>query len=113
MSPPGSLSYNPTIQLNMQSANGEVEKSLGLVRNMPFKVSTIVLYLQVHVVHNAVYDMLLGRPFDVLTKSVIKSFDNEDQTITIECPNTGQIATIPTIPRGCARFRAHPNPEPV
>ncbi|EIW51297.1 uncharacterized protein TRAVEDRAFT_137630 [Trametes versicolor FP-101664 SS1] len=107
------LSYDPTIRLNMQSANGEVEKSLGLVRNMPFKVSTIVLYLQVHVVRNAAYDMLLGRPFDVLTKSVIKNFDNEDQTITIECPNTGQIATIPTIPRGRARFRARPNPEPV
>ncbi|EIW51107.1 uncharacterized protein TRAVEDRAFT_54892, partial [Trametes versicolor FP-101664 SS1] len=107
------LSYDPTIRLNMQSANGEVEKSLELVRNMPFKVSTIVLYLQVHVVRNAAYDMLLGRPFDVLTKSVIKNFDNEDQTITIECPNTGQIATIPTIPRGRARFRARPNPEPV
>ncbi|EIW58983.1 uncharacterized protein TRAVEDRAFT_48115 [Trametes versicolor FP-101664 SS1] len=107
------LLYDPTIRLNMQSANGEVEKSLGLVQNMPFKVSTIVVYLQVHVVCNAAYDMLLGRPFDVLTKSVIKNFDNEDQTITIKCPNTGQIATIPTIPRGRARFRARPNPEPV
>lgn len=80
---------------------------------MPFKVSTIVLYLQVHVICNAVYYMLLGRPFNILTKSVIKNFDNEDQTITIECPNTGQIATISTIPWGGAPFCARPNPKPA
>ncbi|CDO74854.1 hypothetical protein BN946_scf185004.g4 [Trametes cinnabarina] len=43
-------------------------------------------------------------PFDVLTKSVIKNFNNEDQTITISCPNTGQVATIPTIKRTSGRF---------
>ncbi|KAI9060949.1 hypothetical protein FKP32DRAFT_1576974, partial [Trametes sanguinea] len=82
--------YDPSIQLHMISANGEVDKSLGLVRNVPFCVADIVLYLQVHVIRNAAYDMLLGRPFDVLTKSVVKNFENEDQTITIRCPNTGQ-----------------------
>ena len=29
------LIYDPTIQLNMQSANGEIDRSLGLVRNVP------------------------------------------------------------------------------
>ncbi|KAI0350740.1 hypothetical protein OH77DRAFT_1569950 [Trametes cingulata] len=97
--------YDPGVQLRMISANGEVDSSLGLVRNVPFCVADIVLYLQVHVIRHAAYDMLLGRPFDVLTKSVVKNFANEDQTITIRCPNTGQVATIPTIPRGQARFR--------
>ncbi|KAI9059924.1 hypothetical protein FKP32DRAFT_1679458 [Trametes sanguinea] len=97
--------YDPSIQLHMISANGEVDKSLGLVHNVPFCVADIVLYLQVHVIRNAAYDMLLGRPFDMLTKSVVKNFENEDQTITIRCPNTGQVATIPTIARGHARFR--------
>ncbi|EIW51292.1 uncharacterized protein TRAVEDRAFT_137632 [Trametes versicolor FP-101664 SS1] len=99
------LPYDPTIQLFMQSANGDVDRSLGLVRNVPFCVADIVLYLQVHVIRNAAYDILLGRPFDVLTKSVVKNFENEDQTLTIVCPNTGQTATIPTVPRGAARFR--------
>ncbi|KAI0323141.1 hypothetical protein GY45DRAFT_1265076, partial [Cubamyces sp. BRFM 1775] len=101
-----SLAYDPSIRLNMVSANGETDKSLGLVRNVPFRIADIVLYLQVHVIRNAAYDILLGRPFDVLTKSVVKNFENEDQTITIQCPNTGQVATIPTMPRGRARFRA-------
>ncbi|KAL7277220.1 hypothetical protein ACG7TL_009070 [Trametes sanguinea] len=90
------LAYDPSIRLNMQSANGEVDKSLGLVRNVPFAVADIVLYLQIHVIRNAAYDMLLGRPFDVLTKSVVKNYENEEQTITICCPNTGQLATPPS-----------------
>jgi hypothetical protein len=28
------LIYDPTIQLNMQSANGEIDRSLGLARNI-------------------------------------------------------------------------------
>ncbi|CDO68128.1 hypothetical protein BN946_scf184995.g5 [Trametes cinnabarina] len=83
------LWYDPSVTLRMVSANGEVDSSLGLV----------------HVIRNAAYDLLLGRPFDVLTKSVVKNFNNEDQTITISCPNTGQVATIPTIKRTSGRFR--------
>ncbi|EIW51315.1 uncharacterized protein TRAVEDRAFT_54667 [Trametes versicolor FP-101664 SS1] len=82
------LPYDPTIQLFMQSANGDVDRSLGLVRNVPFCVADIVLYLQVHVIRNAAYDILLGRPFDVLTKSVVKNFENEDQTLTIKTQET-------------------------
>ncbi|OBZ78510.1 hypothetical protein A0H81_02120 [Grifola frondosa] len=62
----------PPYALTMQSANGEVDQSLGLVRNVPFQVSDIVLYLQIHVIRQAAYDILLGRPFDVLTESVIQ-----------------------------------------
>ncbi|EED77428.1 predicted protein, partial [Postia placenta Mad-698-R] len=90
------LLFNPTIQLNMQSANGEVDRSLGLIQNVPFRIGEIVLYLQAHVIRNAAYDILLGRPFDVLTQSVVKNFADENQTITILCPNTGETVTIPT-----------------
>ncbi|EED80705.1 predicted protein [Postia placenta Mad-698-R] len=96
------LLFDPTIQLNMQSANGEVDRSLGLIRNVPFRIGEIVLYLQAHVIRNAAYDILLGRPFDVLTQSVVKNFADENQTITILCPNTGETVTIPTILSGVA-----------
>ena len=101
----------------MQSANGDVDRSLGLVQNVPFTIADIVLYLQVHVIRHAAYDILLGRPFDVLTKSIVKNFTNEEQTLTIVCPNTGATATVPTIARGRARFRAsdagHPLGQPA
>ena len=57
------------------------------------------MYLQVHVISLPAYDVLLGRPFDVLTESVVRNFANEDQTITIQDPNTGRRVTVPTRPR--------------
>ena len=110
------LSYDPTIRLHMVSANGGVDQSLGLARNVPFLVGDITLYLQVHVLRAPAYDILLGRPFDVLTQSVVRNFSDENQTITIIDPNTDKRATVPTIPRGTFRFserRAHKYKCPV
>jgi hypothetical protein len=102
------LPYDPSIRLNMESANKVVDQSLGLCRNVPCSIGNIILYFQIHVIRNAAYDVLLGRPFDVLTQSVIKNFPNEDQTITICDPNSMRSLTIPTIPRGCPRYHAFP-----
>ena len=95
-----SLVYDPMIRLNMQSANGNTDWSLGLARNVPFTIGTITLYMQVHIIGSPAYDILLGRPFDILTESIVRNFSNEDQTVTITDPNTGQRHTIPTFPRG-------------
>lgn len=98
-----SLAYDPRIRLNMESANGTFDWSLGLARNVPFLIGTITLYLQVHVIRSPSYEILLGRPFDVLTESVIRNYVNEDQTITITDPNTGTQCTIPTFARGMCK----------
>jgi len=95
-----SLAYDPTIRLNMQSANGNTDWSLGLARNVPFTIGSVTLYMQVHIIASPAYDVLLGRPFDILTESIVRNFANEDQTITITDPNTLQRYTIPTFPRG-------------
>jgi hypothetical protein len=95
-----SLVYDPMIRLNMQSANGTTDWSKGLARNVPFAIGSITLYMQVHVIGSPAYDILLGRPFDILTESIVRNFANEDQTVTITDPNTGQRYTIPTFPRG-------------
>lgn len=94
------LGYDPAIRLNMESANGTCDWSLGLSRNVPFNIGNITLYFQVHIIASPSYSVLLGRPFDVLTESVIRNFANEDQTITITDPNSGRQITIPTFPRG-------------
>jgi hypothetical protein len=52
-----------------------------------------------HVIREAAYDVLLGRPFDVLTESVVRNYEDEHQTITIRDPNSGKIVTIPTLPK--------------
>jgi len=85
--------------VSMQSANGTIDRSLGIVENLSFRFGTIELQLQVHVIEDPVYDILLGRPFDIITKSAVKNFHNEDQTITITDPNDPhRIATIETHP---------------
>lgn len=98
------LAYDPKVVLNMQSANGEVDRSLGLARNVPFTFGEITIYLQVHIIRSPAYEILLGRPFDVLTSSVVKNFSNEDQTLTLHDPNTDRHVTIPTIPRSRSRY---------
>jgi hypothetical protein len=54
------LVYDLSIQLNMQSANGEVDQSLGLSHNIPCKINTITLYLQIYIIQSPAYDILLG-----------------------------------------------------
>ena len=65
------LHYNPTIRLHMMSTNGGVDQSLRLVRNVPFVVGDITVYLQVHILCNPAYDILLSWPFDILTQSIV------------------------------------------
>ena len=101
------LAYDPSIILNMQSANGTVDPSLGLARNVPFNLAGLTVYMQVHVLQKPAYDILCGRPFDVLTESIVRNYRNEDQTITIHDPNSGQVVTIPTVPQGPPRFCSH------
>ncbi|KZT22552.1 hypothetical protein NEOLEDRAFT_1071155 [Neolentinus lepideus HHB14362 ss-1] len=98
------VAFDPMVKVQMQSANKMVDLTLGLARNVPFQAGSITLYLQMHVVRDPAYDILLGRPFDVLTQSNIRNFFNETQTITITDPNSDLVVTIPTYPRGKPRF---------
>ena len=54
------LVYDPTVVLHMQSANGEVNPSLGLARNVPMRIGDITLYVQIHIICSPAYDILLG-----------------------------------------------------
>ena len=105
------LIYNPEVKLSMQSANGEIDEMLGLTRNVPIQIGEITLYLQFHIVQNPAYDILLGRPFDVLVESIIHNFENESQTVTIHDPNTGKTATVPTFARGTHPCTCRPSPD--
>jgi len=105
------IPYDLTVQLSMMSANGEVDKTLGIAHNVPFLVGDIILYMQVHILRAPAYDILLGRPFNVLTKLVICNYLDENQTVTIRDPNTGHMATVPTIPHGSFRFANRRRPS--
>lgn len=94
------VAYNPDVVIHMQSANSGVDATLGLARNVPFTFGDITLFLQLHIVKEAPYRILLGRPFDCLTESVVVNYKDGEQTLTITDPNTGKRQVVPTFARG-------------
>ena len=58
------------------------------------------MYLQVHIINNPAYKVLLGRPFDAVYESEVKNSRDGDQLITITNPNTGQRCMLPIYMRG-------------
>jgi hypothetical protein len=83
----------------MESANSSREPTLGLLRDLPVRIGRCTFYLQVQVVANASYDMLLGRPFLTLTEARTHHYSNGDSHITLLDPNSHDTFTIPTRPR--------------
>lgn len=95
--------WDPDVRILMQSANGSVEKTLGLARNIPCTFSGLTVYLQIHILRSAPYKALLGRPFEILTESMIKNSRDGSQTITMTDQYGGSRITIPTHERGKVR----------
>ena len=99
------IMWDPDILILMQSANGNMQKTAGLARNVPFLFADLVVYLQVHVIPHAAYDVLLGRPFDVLTASTIQNRTDGTQIVTIKDPGSKKRITLPTHEKG--KFTKH------
>lgn len=96
------ISWDPTVQIYLQSANASTAKTLGLARNVLINISGISAYVQLHVVPKTAYKVLLGRPFDVLMCTTIHNKRNGEQLITVQDPNSERALTVPTFPRGRA-----------
>lgn len=94
------VSWDPDITVQMESANRSLERTLGLARNVPFLFGQIRVYLQVHVMENPAYKVLLGRPFDTITESWIKNERDGSQSLTLTDPNTGERCVMHTHERG-------------
>lgn len=92
--------WDPDITVEMESANRSVERTLGLARNIPFLCGYITVYLQIHIMVNPAYKVLLGRPFDIITESLVKNEKDGGQTLTLTDPNTGERCTMSTHERG-------------
>ncbi|KIM34963.1 hypothetical protein M413DRAFT_79858 [Hebeloma cylindrosporum] len=94
------MHWNPDICINMQSAQGHVERKLGLTQDISFIFGAVIMLLQIHVLNKPLYKILLGRPFDVLTRSNIQNERDGSQTITLTDPGSDITVVLPTYPRG-------------
>jgi len=93
------MSWNPDISINMQSAQGHVEPTLGLAIGVPFTFGELTVLLQVHIINKPSYKILLGWPFDALTRSNIQNERDGSQMITITDPASDLRVVLPTYPR--------------
>ena len=80
----------------MESANKTKDKTMGLLQDLKIGIGGYDFYLQVQVVKDAPYEMLLGRPFFTLTQATHKHFNNGESRLTLIDPNSGDKITFPT-----------------
>ncbi|KAH8823658.1 hypothetical protein DL96DRAFT_1741650 [Flagelloscypha sp. PMI_526] len=90
------LLYYPEITLPLHLADGKIAQTIGLAPNVPFTFGDITVYLQVHIVENAPFEVLLGRPFDRLTRIVARTYADGTQRLTVTDPNSGMKVTVPS-----------------
>ncbi|KIY47989.1 hypothetical protein FISHEDRAFT_74095 [Fistulina hepatica ATCC 64428] len=100
------IAWNPDECVNLQSANGVEDKTLGLARDVLFQFYDMTIYLQCHIVDTPAYDVLLGCPFYELTTAVTCSFMSGEESLTLKDPNNGRRLTFPTFRRGQAHYKA-------
>ena len=94
------IAWDPDIIVHMESANRALEPTLGLAKNVPLIFGHIMVYLQVHIIKEPAYKVLLGRPFDSVTESLVKNEKDGSQVLTLTDPNTGERCSIRTLERG-------------
>ncbi|KAF9441792.1 hypothetical protein P691DRAFT_799071 [Macrolepiota fuliginosa MF-IS2] len=95
------LVLNEQETMMMESMNAMREALLGLLHDLPVRIGQNTFYLQVQVVENASYEMLLGRPFLTLTEAHTHHYSSGNSHITLQDPNTHDIFTVPTKPHVC------------
>jgi hypothetical protein len=94
------LVWDPGVRIDMESASNHVEQTLGVARNVPFEVGGLKLFLQVHILENPPYRVLLGKPFERLGSVTMQTSEDGSAEIVIKDPNTKRIAVVPTYRRG-------------
>ncbi|PIL33987.1 hypothetical protein GSI_03695 [Ganoderma sinense ZZ0214-1] len=95
------IPVDTSADLPIQSANGAVNKTIGIARNIPVQLpGDIIVYLQMYVVKTTAYEVLLGRPFETLVQAKVENVGDSEQLITIKCPNSGATVRVATSARG-------------
>ena len=110
------IAWDESKSMGLQSANNTSNATLGEARDVPFTFGgSITVYMQVQVVRDPAYDILLGRPFDVLCNTVVTNVGNH-QTIRITDPNrddgSESTLTLATLKRVPVRFRVGDREKP-
>ena len=95
------ISWDPDLTIGLQSSNRTTARTLGLARNVPINCGNgVIAYVQLHVVRDAAYKLLLGRPFLSVMSAQSSNHPDGSHTITLTDPNTLSRVVVPSHPRG-------------
>ena len=89
---------NPDKAMNMESTNATRSLTMGLVKNLPMCLGPMKVYLQMQVVNDTPFEVLLGRPFFNVTSCSNISSSGGDHEIRVRDPKTGYNYLFPTQP---------------
>ena len=84
----------------MESANAGTTYTLGMLENFPIQIGPITVHLQIQVVDDCPFEVLLGRPFFDVTGCVEVSKPGGEHEIHIFDPVTGTPYRLQTMKRG-------------
>ncbi|EJD32949.1 hypothetical protein AURDEDRAFT_41517, partial [Auricularia subglabra TFB-10046 SS5] len=85
-----------TRRMSLEAANNTTAPTLGLCANLEVKVAGISFFLQAHVVEDAPFSLLLGRPFLSLANACEEHRGDGMSILTLHDPNSDRAARIPT-----------------
>jgi hypothetical protein len=85
-------------RLNMESVNTLRDSTLGVIENIPLDFGRGPMFFQVQVTERANFEILLSRPFFMLTSCRTFDLPNGNQDILITDPNLHREMRIPTLP---------------
>lgn len=87
--------------ISIQSTNSQTTTTFGLVPDHPVQLGPITIYLQIQVVEEAPFEVLLGRPFFDITSCSEVSTSGGGHEIQVKDPKTGASLTFVTAARIC------------
>ncbi|EIN06122.1 hypothetical protein PUNSTDRAFT_73659, partial [Punctularia strigosozonata HHB-11173 SS5] len=85
--------------INITAANSTTTRTLGGLRNVLFNIGGMEIYLQVQVIEDAPWEVLLGRSFFTHTACETKDSPDGSSLLTLTHPETGERVQVPTLER--------------
>lgn len=89
----------PDDKITLESADKSKSASLGKIPAIRLRVGTVELTMQAHVVNDAPFEVLIGRPFFAATECQTSDQKTGDQHLILTDPATGSRIMIPTSER--------------
>jgi hypothetical protein len=74
---------NPNHLVEMEGANGATNWTLGCAENLTMQVGNVPFKIHAHVVEDAPFQLLLGRPFGRAVSSAIEDLPNGETEVSV------------------------------